>query len=339
MRLSFIIPVFNGGDFIVRCLDSIYGVGMPQNDFEIIVVDDCSTDDTREVISSYILKHAQVRLICQSENHRQGAARNRGLKEAKGDYVAFVDGDDIVLDGLLPAINWAERLKVGMVYCSCYHEKSDSDAILKEIDLPEGEVLSGRDFCEKYQDEGVFWYPWGFLIRREWLVSLNYPFIEDRQHEDRDWMAYVLSSADTVCNSKRPMYRYVCNPTSTCRHPKYSTLIDHVASGIRHIHLSEQLSEKCPKMSKTLNLFGIDEIYKSIRLRNLSKYPWSENKHLYDSDHLEPLLPDLRILFQEHKLPRQIFPAIYLKHLELLIISVAYPIARFGRRIVAIVRH
>lgn len=92
-------------------------------------------------------------------------------------------------------------------------------------------------------------------------------------------------------------------------------------------------------MSKTLYLFGIDEINKSIRLRNLSKYPWSDNKHLYDSDHLEPLLPDLRILFQEHKLLRQIFPAIYLKHLELLIISVAYPIARFGRRIVAIVRH
>lgn len=122
MITSFIIPIYNGAIYITRCLDSIYAIGLLQDDFEILVVDDCSTDNTRELVLSYVVEHPQVRLLCQNENHRQGAARNRGLKEAKGDYVTFVDGDDIVLDGLLPALNWADRLKVDMVYCSCYHE-------------------------------------------------------------------------------------------------------------------------------------------------------------------------------------------------------------------------
>lgn len=138
MLLSFIIPVYNGAKYILRCLDSIYGIGLLQDDFEILVVDDCSTDNTRELVLSYIEEHPQVRLLCQKENHRQGAARNRGLKEAKGDYVAFVDGDDIVLDGLLSAINWAEMLKVDMVYCSCYHERSTNELTIKEINMPEG---------------------------------------------------------------------------------------------------------------------------------------------------------------------------------------------------------
>lgn len=338
MILSFVIPVYNGKDFIVRCLDSIYEVRMPKDEFEIIVVDDCSMDCTREIVNEYISSHPQVRLLCQRENHRQGAARNRGLKEAKGDYIAFVDADDIVLSGMIPAIEWAGKLDVDLVYCSCLHENSQSDTSLKEINLPEGIVMRGRDFCEEYQSDGVFWYPWGFLIRKEWLISLHYPFAEDRQHEDRDWMAYVLSNARSVCNSKMPMYRYVCNPASTCRQPSYSTVMDHVASGIRHIRLSEQLSEKCPNLSKTLYLFGRDEIYKSLRLRNLSKYPWSENKRLYDSKHLKPLLPELRFLFRECKLPVQTCVVIYLKFIVKFSLIFLYPLARIGRRLVALAR-
>jgi len=250
-KLSFIVPIYNGKDYIVRCLDSICNQQLPAQDYEVIVIDDCSIDNTRDIISDYITHHPQVRLLCQKENHRQGAARNWGLMEAEGEYISFVDGDDLVLDGVVSALQWAEKTKADMVYCSCYHEKTPVEANLKEIDMPEGKVMTGRDFCEQYQHEGVFWYPWGFLIRREWLTQLNYPFVEDRQHEDRDWLGYVLSNAGSVINSKQPMYRYVCNPSSTCRALRYSTVFDHTASGIRHIRLSKQLQAKCPNLSRT----------------------------------------------------------------------------------------
>lgn len=338
MKLSYIIPIYNGKDYIIRCLDSICLQDIPVSDYEVLVIDDCSTDNTCELVSAYAENHSNVRLLCQQENMRQGAARNWGLREAKGEYISFVDGDDIVLDGVVPALRWAEKLHVDMVYCSCYHEKTPTTAVLKEIDMLEGQILSGRDFCEQYQHEGVFWYPWGFLIHREWLVKLNYPFIEKRQHEDRDWLAYVLSHAGSVCNSLVPMYRYVCNPVSTCRALRYSTVFDHVASGIRHIQLSKDLRADCPNLSKTLYVFGVDEIYKNLRLRNLSKFTWEDNRHLYDEQHLAPLLSDLKKVCRTESLPFAVHFVAYYHAIELLILCLANPLARTGRKIVSLLR-
>jgi len=326
--ISFIIPVYNGSEFIVRCLDSICNLNLPEH--EVIVIDDCSTDNTRNIVRSYINSHPQVRLLCQHKNHRQGAARNRGLAEARGEYITFVDGDDVVLQGVMNALKWAKQLHVDMVYCSCIHESNTNESHMKAIDMQEGIVLTGCEFCEQYQQEGVFWYPWGFLMRRKWLVSLHYPFIEDRQHEDRDWMAYVLTHAASVCNSHTPMYRYTCNPDSTCRAPRYSTVFDHVASGIRHIRLSEDLASTCPNLSKTLYAFGQDEIYKSLRFRNLTKYSWTDNKHLYDQQHLKPLLADVKHLLPT--LPKEIRPVVNMPVMTSAILHIAHPIAKLIRQ-------
>lgn len=333
MTLSFIIPVYNGADYIVRCLDSICNLELQQNDYEVIVVDDCSTDNTRDIVYEYMSSHSQVRILCQKENHKQGAARNRGLREAKGEYITYVDSDDIVLDGIVSALQWTTRLKTDMVYCSCYHEKSTVEDVLKRIDMPENTILSGKDFCEQYQQEGVFWYPWGFLIRREWLLQLSHPFVEDRQHEDRDWLAYVLSHARSVCNSVSPMYRYVCNPLSTCRKLRYSTVFDHVASGIRHIDLSKELADSCPNLSHTLYVFGVDEIYRSLRLRHLTKFSWKDNKNLYDSQHLLPLLYDLKRTCCENKMPREVRIVVFCPCITKTITFIASPVASIVRKI------
>lgn len=332
MKLSYIIPTYNATETVEKTLDSIYATSLAEQEFEVIVVDDCSKDDTCALIEQYAKSHSNLRLLCQQQNHRQGAARNRGLEVAKGDYVTFVDADDIVLEGVLSALQIAEQGKIDLVYCSCYHEKTPTEVVLKEIDMPEEAVMSGVDFCEKYQHEGVFWYPWGILYRREWLQALNYPFIEDRQHEDRDWLAYVMSHAKTIANSKQPMYRYVCNPNSTCRAPRYSTIFDHVASGIRHIDLSEQLKTDCPKLSATLYAFGMVEIHHSIRLRNLTKYPWSDNKHLYDTQHLQPLMFDLKRMCRTYSMPLEVRIVAYCPLLTKVTTFIASPIAKFVRK-------
>lgn len=333
MKLSYIIPTYNAASFVQATLDNIYATSLPETDYEVIVADDCSTDNTCEVIEQYAQKHSNICLIRQSQNHRQGAARNKGLEVAKGEYITFVDSDDIILEGIVAALKGAQENKVDLVYCSCYHEKTPTKVVLKEIDMPEDTILSGIDFCEKYQHEGVFWYPWGILYRREWLVALHHPFIEDRQHEDRDWLAYIMSHAGTIANNKQPVYRYVCNPYSTCRAPRYSTIFDHVASGIRHIDLAQELKTDCPKLSATLYAFGREEIHHSIRLRNLTKYPWSDNKHLYDKQHLLPLLADLRRLCRTYPMPREVRIVAYCHLLTSATTFFASPIATFIRKI------
>ena len=332
IKLSYIIPTYNAASFVQATLDNIYATSMPETDYEVIVVDDCSADTTCAVIEQYAQKHVNLRLIRQLKNHRQGAARNRGLEVAKGEYITFVDSDDIILEGVVSALKMALQGNVDLVYCSCYHEKTPTEVVLKEIDMPEDEIMSGIDFCEKYQDEGVFWYPWGILYKREWLQALHYPFIEDRQHEDRDWLAYVMNHARTIVNCKQPIYRYVCNPNSTCRAPRYSTVFDHVASGIRHIDLSEQLKADCPKLSATLYAFGVEEIHHSIRLRNLTKFPWSENKHLYDAQHLEPLLSDLKRMCRTYPMPYEVRIVAYCHFLTLATTFFASPIASLIRK-------
>ncbi len=89
MRVSIIIPTFNRAGLICHSIDSI--LAQTCGDYEIIVVDDGSTDDTTEVLEKY---DGRIRCIRQ-ENRGFGAARNRGLEEARGEYVAFLDSDDL----------------------------------------------------------------------------------------------------------------------------------------------------------------------------------------------------------------------------------------------------
>ena len=98
MRLSIIVPVYNmaAEDKLKHCLDSL--LAQTAEDFEIIAVDDASSDASPQILKDYGEKNdpQRFRYILCKENHRQGGARNRGLAEAKGEWVGFVDSDDFV---------------------------------------------------------------------------------------------------------------------------------------------------------------------------------------------------------------------------------------------------
>lgn len=93
MWLSYIIPLYNCGEYIAACLDSILNQGLADDDYEVIVVNDGSTDNGPSIVKAYCNKYAQVRLLNQ-KNAGVGGARNLGIDEAQGDYVFFVDADD-----------------------------------------------------------------------------------------------------------------------------------------------------------------------------------------------------------------------------------------------------
>jgi glycosyltransferase involved in cell wall biosynthesis len=94
MKVSVIIPTFNCEKFIESCLDSL----LKQNflDFEIIIVDNHSSDNTIDKINFYIERDNRISLIKLDDNYKQGIARNIGVEHSKGDYIMFVDGDDKV---------------------------------------------------------------------------------------------------------------------------------------------------------------------------------------------------------------------------------------------------
>lgn len=114
MRLSIIIPAYNAGKYLEHCVSSCEEQNIPQDEFEIIVVNDGSKDNTWEVAENLANKYSNVKVFSK-QNGGSSSARNLGLDNAKGDYITFVDSDDYLLDGKLgPVLSITEKNKLDM---------------------------------------------------------------------------------------------------------------------------------------------------------------------------------------------------------------------------------
>ncbi len=100
LLLTYIVPVYNTAPYVVKCLQSLVNQGFEPDQYEIIAVDDGSTDDSRARIEAFAQEHPQVRLLCQA-NAGVSAARNLALDHARGRYVQFIDSDDYLADGAM----------------------------------------------------------------------------------------------------------------------------------------------------------------------------------------------------------------------------------------------
>lgn len=114
--ISIIVPVYNTEKYIERCLDSIMKQDYPN--FEVILVNDGSTDESGIIIQKYKEKYKNISYIKQ-ENKGVGAERNAGIKVAKGDYISFVDSDDLIME------DYCSHLLsiIGVRYCCCGQRK------------------------------------------------------------------------------------------------------------------------------------------------------------------------------------------------------------------------
>ena len=94
LRLSIIIPFYNVEQYIAECLDSVYQQNIPEEEYEVICVNDASHDHSREIVLEYQKLHSNLVLVEHEFNRKLGAARNTGRAVAKGNYIWNVDSDD-----------------------------------------------------------------------------------------------------------------------------------------------------------------------------------------------------------------------------------------------------
>lgn len=250
MLVSFIIPAYNAVDTIVRCLESIRNLTLEKEDYEIIVIDDASSDNTIEVIEQYCQKgkSEEVRgksdnltLLRQAENHRQGAARNRGLKEAKGEYICFVDADDVVKEGIVKAIRLAKERQTDMI---AYHlayvdEKGNITKEAEHLNYREGQIFSGIEM----QNHQPYWFsgPVAYIYSKGFLERVDYPFVEDVLYEDSDFVAVHLFYAQRMAYSSEPGYFVYEREGSTTRHTSYKNVADYLLLGERMLRFHESI--------------------------------------------------------------------------------------------------
>lgn len=214
MKISFIIPAYNAEKTIIRCLDSIYSIFLNNDDFEVIVIDDCSTDNTIDVVKLYLQNKKNLLLLCQSFNNKQGAARNRGVRIAKGEFICFVDSDDAIDKGILSNISLAEKKHLEMV--AMHFESLDvSGNVINNfsINLSGDIVLSGIEF----QNNFPYWCsaPWGYLYRKSFIQQVAYPFFEGVFYEDADFVIVHLYRAKRIAYSSDLAYLAYYNDIST----------------------------------------------------------------------------------------------------------------------------
>ena len=183
---SIIIPVYNGEQYIKNCLDSIYRQGLGGDVFEVICVNDCSTDNTAQVISEYGKFHQNLRLINHETNRRQGGARNTAVKVAKGKYILYLDQDDVFESGALKKVFSEIRSTEGVDILMCDEVLVEDGKRRTYFYLNNSrEEMAGRSFLKKNE---IPWAPWLFVYRRDFLIINHLSFAEKVRFEDTDYV-------------------------------------------------------------------------------------------------------------------------------------------------------
>ena len=210
--VSVIIPVYNAERYLAECLDSV--LGQTLRDTEVICVDDGSTDGSVEILAACAAKDPRIRVLRQPENLGQGAARNWGLEESRGEYTYFMDADDELAsaDALERLVAEADKVRLDALFFDAETKLDEGLMALPSVIRAEdyirrhdySGVLPGRDLFARFLRHREYTVsPCLVLLRREFLEKKGIRFPNERIfYEDDVFMTSVMLSAERT--SHRP---------------------------------------------------------------------------------------------------------------------------------------
>lgn len=193
-RVSVILPCYNSEKYLNQCLDSI--LNQTLEDMEVICVDDGSSDSTLEILRSYARMDSRVRVLTQP-NGGAGAARNNGLRQARGEFLSFLDADDFFEPNMLEeAVRSAEQYNADYVIFDSDRYQMDTDSFVevpwavRMEDVPPYMPFTHRQLTDNVFLSFVGW-AWDKLYRRSFVEANNLWFQEQRTTND---MLFVFSA-------------------------------------------------------------------------------------------------------------------------------------------------
>lgn len=306
---SVIIPMHNAGELIEKCLYSVYAQDLEEEDFEIIVVDDCSTDNSVEIATTYAENHANTTLLLHKENKRQGGARNTAMRAARGKYFAFMDSDDcwqytntlstfkrIITETNADIVDNREYTRIAYnadAAMTTYSEEAHYQRI-ENISL-----LRSNDFL---------FAPWCAICKRELIYEHKIWFAEKKQYEDADWRMKTVYYANNIVRTAIPFYCYRLNPSSTLN------------------KIQPQLQFDAVSLYKRLATFASGDIHHEMKgflslwlLRNVISFPFlSQRYRLQDSRKAVTELRQARLL--DSNTYKSLSPSISFKKKEIMML-------------------
>lgn len=224
--LSVIIPVYNTAAYLPACIGSIYAQGI--DDMEVICIDDASTDDTPEVLRALQEKYP-LTVIVQEKNAGQSAARNAGIRLAKGRYLLFVDSDDRLCPEVLPQLlSRAQEQALDVLYFDgeAFMDGKDGQdeqrlahyQQLYRAKQPIPDVLDGIAFFRKMCEREHYSYrvsPCLHLTDAAYLRRIGLWFVEGMVFEDNLFALQLMTQAARVGYEHRVGYQRRIRPAST----------------------------------------------------------------------------------------------------------------------------
>lgn len=251
MRLSIILPTFKVEKYILRCLESCINQDVPSIEYEIIVVNDGSPDKSRDIAAEFAEQCANVRII-DRENGGLSAARNTGLKAAKGEYIWFIDPDDWIEKNCLHQLLCKlESDNLDALWVSWQRIDEDGCELVQFKDARRSdntEVMTGIEFMQNVLLFCTF--AWSFIFRRDIIEKTS--FKEGITFEDIEFIPRTLVTIQRIAYANQIVYNYFWRKdsiTNVYNPKKIGDLSEAILTNLL-------LSKKYPKVSYIKEVVG-----------------------------------------------------------------------------------
>ncbi|AFR69392.1 glycosyltransferase/CDP-glycerol:poly(glycerophosphate) glycerophosphotransferase [Brachyspira pilosicoli B2904] len=225
IKVSVIIPVYNVEEYLKECLDSV--INQTLKEIEIICIDDCSTDSSYSILEEYAKKDSRIVLIKNKENMGVGYNRNIGIKEAKGEYIGFIDSDDYISEDYYENLyNTAKKYNSDVV--NTLNVSNDKEGnifnywchidnfvkIKKYYEYESNNLFNNVDFYSKYL---VTFNPVNKIFLKKFILDKDIYFIEKKINaaEDADFIIRLFLNSPKVSFNNHSKYFYRINSNSS----------------------------------------------------------------------------------------------------------------------------
>ncbi len=220
IKLSIIVPIYNVEPYLKECIDSLYHQDIPDDEYEVILINDGSTDNSYEIAKDFASAHSNIHLVTQT-NQGQSVARNKGLDMAKGKYVMFVDSDDGLFPNVLGKVfTVADENQLDV--CAYRIKYADEKGVVhlgSVQPFPIDVVYDGRYAVTHGADIGAVWLN---LYSRELLNKFHLRFLEGIYHQDVDFNLRMYAYANRMMFTDIVAYSYRYVAGSSTRKPNKS---------------------------------------------------------------------------------------------------------------------
>ena len=268
MKISVIIPVYNVYDYLDKCLSSL--VNQTDTNFEVIIVNDGSTDDSQKIIDKYVSENANMHSYIK-ENGGLASARNYGLKKATGDYILFLDSDDYyelnTIEVLKKEAQNNDDIITFQMYIDENNKITEQNMEMEEFVFSENIPASKRlllynpSACDK-------------MFKKELFVKNDFEFIEGTYYEDLGTIPLLAMYTDKIKFTKHYLYHYLKRENSTMNKVKYNAKIEDIFLMIERIATTFKAKKLYDKYKDEIEYIYIHHLLRaaSIRFLNYDKY-------------------------------------------------------------------